>query len=195
MNNLIRICISAYLNDSLKKIDAAFSCVHSFLCQTYDNYEIYIHHDGPVNDPTLADKFRNLSDKIVFIDNLEHRGHWGFYHRHGVSLMEPQPDWVVYTNEDNYYVPTFLEKMINTAIDTNTKMVYCDMIHSHQNWNLFRTHPSVGEMDMGAFMVHIDLIKNTPWTDFVCTADGIYAEKIANKTNPIKVDGILFVHN
>jgi len=160
MNNLIRICISAYLNNSPKKIDAAFSCVHSLLCQTYDNYEIYILHDGPVNDSTLADNFRKFSDMIVFIDNFVHMGNWGFYHRHNISLLEPHADWIIYTNEDNYYVPTFLEKMINTAMHNKTKMVYCDMIHSHHDWNLFCTYPAECGIDMGAFMSHIDLIKN-----------------------------------
>lgn len=195
MNNLIRICISAYLNDSQKKIDAAFSCVHSLLCQTYDNYEIYIHHDGPLNDSTLAEKFRKLSNKIVFIDSLEHKGHWGFYHRHNISLMEPHPDWVIYTNEDNYYVPVFLERMINAAVSNNTKMVYCDMLHSHYQWNLFETYPELCRIDMGSFMTHIDLIKDTPWTDYDAGADGKYAEKVAAKTNPVKASGVLFVHN
>jgi hypothetical protein len=48
---------------------------------------------------------------------------------------------------------------------------------------------------MGSFMTHMDLIKKTPWTDFVSVADGIYAEKIGIQTNPIKVSGVLFVHN
>jgi len=194
-NDKIRICISAYLNDSEKKINSAFSCVYSLLSQTYDNYEIYIHHDGPVNDKTLPDKFRKLSDKIVFIDNLEHKGNWGFYHRHNVSMMEPHADWIVYTNEDNYYVPIFLQRMVETAKLFNTQMVYCDTLHSHYNYNILNTSIRIGGIDMGSFMTHMDLIKKTPWTDFVSFADGIYAEKIGIQTNPIKVSGILFVHN
>jgi len=194
-NNKIRICISAYLNGSDKKIEAAFTCVHSFLCQTYDNYEIYIHHDGPLNDVGLADKFRSLSDKITFIDNLEHKGHWGFYHRHNVSMMEPHADWVLFTNEDNYYVPVFLERMIMTAKNHNTKMVYCDSVHSHFGYSVLNSSVKIDFIDMGSFISHMDLIKTTQWTDFTANSDGIYAEKIGGKTNPIKVEGVLFVHN
>jgi len=194
-NDKIRICISAYLNGSEKKINSAFSCVYSLLAQTYDNYEIYIHHDGPVNDKTLPDQFRKLSDKIVFIDNLEHKGDWGFHHRHKVSMIEPHADWVLYTNEDNYYVPIFLERMIGTAKLFNTKMVYCDVLHSHFSYTILNTTINVGRVDMGSFISHMDLIKITPWTDFVSVADGIYATKIASQTNPIKVNGVLFVHN
>jgi len=194
-NNKVRICISAYLNGSKKKIDAAFACVHSFLCQTYDNYEIYIHHDGPLDDKTLADKFRNLSDKIIFIDNLEHKGSWGFYHRHNVSMIEPHADWILYTNEDNYYAPVFLERMIQAANSANSKMVYCDSSHSHFDYTVLDTAVQRGKIDMGSFITHIDLIKSTPWTDFTAGADGIYAEAVGRKTNPVKARGVLFFHN
>jgi hypothetical protein len=194
-NDKVRICISAYLNDSEKKINAAFSCVYSLLAQTYENYEIFIHHDGPVNDKTLPDKFRNLSDKIVFIDNLEHRGSWGFYHRHKVSMIEPHADWVLYTNEDNYYVPVFLERMMESARLTGSKMIHCDTLHSHFNYTVLHTTVVENRIDMGSFISHMDLVKITPWTDFHASADGVYAAKIGSQTNPIKANGILFVHN
>lgn len=194
-NNKVRICISAYLNDSEQKVKSMYACVHSFLCQTYNNYEIYIHHDGPLNNPKIADDFRNLSDKIVFIDNLEHRGYWGFFHRHNVAMIEPHADWVLFTNEDNYYVPVFLERMINTANNSNSKMVYCDTLHSHYDYGVLDTYVKVNGIDMGSFISHMDLVKITPWTDYHSGADGVYAEKIGSQTIPVKAKGILFVHN
>lgn len=193
----IRICISAYFNgsDAEYRVNACYAIVYCFLAQTYNNFEIYIHHDGPLDDTTIADKFRAISDKITFIDNLEHKGNWGFYHRYSVSLMEPKPDWVLYTNEDNYYVPTFLETMINTALSHNSKMVYCNMVHSHHGYQVLNTYPAVCNIDMGAFITHIDLIECTLFNNYSQTADGWYAEQLASKTNPIKVDGILFTHN
>jgi glycosyltransferase involved in cell wall biosynthesis len=195
MNDKIRICIASYLNDSEKRVNAAFACVHSILSQTYDNYEIYIHHDGPVNDKSLIDKFKNLSNKITFIDDLERKGHWGYYHRHNVSMIEPHADWVLYTNDDNYYVPIFLERMMQTANSSNSKMVYCDSSHSHFNYNILNTWVKEGHIDMGSFISHMDLVKTTPWTDYGPGADGIYAEKIGSQTNPVKASGVLFVHN
>lgn len=195
MNNKVRICISAYLNTSQRRVDGLYTCVYSFLSQTYQNFEIFIHHDGPLIDTSLADKFRRISDKITFIDDLEHKGHWGFYHRHKVSLIEPCSEWVLYTNEDNYYVPTFLETMINGAINSNSKMVYCDCLHNYDSYQVLNTQVRQNNIDMGCFISHIDLIKTTPWTDFVAVADGIYAEKIGSKTTPFKVNGVLFVHN
>lgn len=193
----IRICVSAYLNGigAEYRVKTCYTLVYSLLAQTYDNFEIYIHHDGPLDDTLLAEKFRAISDKITFIDNLEHKGNWGFYHRHSVSLMEPKPEWVLYTNEDNYYVPIFLETMINTAISNNSKMVYCNMVHDGIGYQAIDTYPEVNRIDMGAFITHIDLIECTPFDNYSEKADGWYAEKLASKTNPIKNEGILFMHN
>ena len=194
-NPKIRAVISAYLNGNPRIIDAAFCCVYSLLAQTYTNFEIFIHHDGHLNDLTLADKFRNLSPKITFIDNLPKKGYWGFYHRHPTAMIEPHADWVLFTNEDNYYVPDFFKIMLSAGTNNNSGMVYCNMIHSHHDWKMFETRPGVGGIDMGAFISRMDLVKKTSWTDFVACADGIYAGKIAAITNPIKVDQYLFVHN
>lgn len=194
-NPKIRAVVSAYLNGNPRIIDAAFCCVHSLLAQTYNNFEIFIHHDGPVSDPNLANKFRNLSPKITFLDNLPKRGCWGFHHRHPTAMIEPHADWVLFTNEDNYYTPDFFKIMVSEGVKNNSGMVLCNMIHSHHGWRLFNTRPGVNGIDMGAFISRMDLVKETPWTDFVACADGIYASKIAEKTNPIKIDQYLFIHN
>jgi hypothetical protein len=194
-NPKIRAVVSAYLNVDQRKIDAAFCCIHSLLAQTYDNFEIFIHHDGPLADPNLANKFRSLSPKITFLDNLEKRGCWGFHHRHPTAMIEPHADWVLFTNEDNYYVPDFFKIMLAAATNNNSGMAFCNMIHSHHGWRIFHTRPGPNGIDMGAFISRMDLVKATPWTDFIACADGIYAGKIAAITNPIKAENILFVHN
>lgn len=193
--NKIRICVSTYLNDDPNREQLLLTCIHSLLSQTYKNYEIYIHHDGPLNDKTLSNKFRNLSEKIIFIDTLEHKGSWGFYHRYNISMLEPHADWVLYTNDDNYYTPVFLERMMNMALQHNSKMVYCNMIHNGLDYQVLNTKVGVGYIDMGSFISHMDLIKSTPWTDYDHLADGKYAVKIAQNTNPIKDNGVLFIHN
>ena len=194
-NGKVRICIAAYLNDSQKRVDSLFACVYSILCQTYENFEIYIHHDGPLNDKELPKKFTSISEKIKFIDNLEKKGSWGFHHRRDISLMEPSPEWVLFTNDDNYYMPVFLERMIEKAVENKSKMVFCDCVLSSHNYKVLDTKVKVCRIDLGSYISHIDLVKATPWTDFSLYADGIYAKKIAAQTNPVKADGVLFVHN
>lgn len=194
-NPKIRICISAYLNKGQRIVDAAFSCVHGFLAQTYENFELFIHHDGPLENPDLADCFRSISDKIIFFDDLPHRGAWGFYHRHRIATLEPAADWVLFTNEDNWYAPDFLRTMLHKGITENAGLVYTNMIHSHENWRPFDTAIGVGRIDMGAFIVKSELVKTTSWDDFSPIADGIYCEKLSRKTKCVKLENFQFVHN
>ena len=196
MNPKVRFCVAAYFNDGEYRINTCFACVYSILAQTYDNYEIYIHHDGPLNDPWLADKFRELSNKIFFIETTERKGSWGFYDRWNISQIKPHADWIVYTNDDNYYVPKFLEIMIFTALTRpDSKMVYCDMVHNGYGYGFLSTFPAICRIDLGAYMSHNDIVKETHWTEYGNTADGWYAEQLSLKTSPIKAPGILFVHN
>jgi len=194
----IRVCLSAHLNGNQKRIYSLYCCVYSFLCQTYDNFEIYIHHDGPLDDVSLKDKFESISSKIKFIDNLEQKKAWGHYHRHPTAMIEPHADWVLFTNDDNYYVPKFFEIMLNTAYNTGAGMVYSDMIHTDCNTPI-PTHISVTpkpcHIDMGCFMSKMDIVKETDWNNFEAAADGIYAEKISQKTKSVKAPGILYIHN
>lgn len=194
VDNKVRFVVASYLNDS-KKIPGMFCLLHSILAQTYQNFEIIIHHDGPLDDSTLKERIEGLSSKIKVLDKLERRQAWGHYHRHPTALIEPHADWVVFTNDDNYYVPIFLERVLNVAHTTNSGMVYFDTVHSHFNYDVLNVVPVVCNIDIGSFIVRMDLVRDTPWTNYEGIADGIYAEKLAKSTNAVKAPGVLFIHN
>ncbi len=190
----VRFVVASYLNDP-KKVPGIFCLLYSILAQTYQNFEVIIHHDGPLDDPTLKEQIEKLSSKIKLLDNLERKQAWGHYHRHPTALIEPHADWVVFTNDDNYYVPVFLERALNTARISQSGMVYFDTVHSHYNYDTLNVTPAISRIDIGSFIVRMDLVKDTPWTSYEGIADGIYAEKLAKSTNAIKTPGVLFVHN
>jgi hypothetical protein len=194
-NPKVRIVVSAHINDDPRRQQATYCCLHSLLCQTYQNFDIIIAHDGPLNDETVISKINSLSDKITLLNNLPKVGNAGFQHRHPAAMMHPVCDWVLFTNEDNYYTPDFLKIMLHHGTTKNSGLVLCNMVHSYFDWGLLKTAPAVNQIDMGAFISRMDLVASTPWTDFGGPADGIYCEAIAAKTTPVKVDGILFVHN
>jgi hypothetical protein len=192
----VRICISAYLNDDERRVTSLYVCVYSLLAQTHQNLEIFIHHDGPLNDPEIANKFRSLSDKITFIDNLPHLKHWGFYHRHPTAMIEPHADWILYTNDDNYYVPKFLEIMLATAKTHDAGVVICDTLHDGLHYNVLNVYPASGLIDMGSFMTRMDVIKKNPWNVLDrYDSDGLYAQQVSQTTKCVKAPGVLFVHN
>lgn len=191
----IRFVICAYLNDNSNKINQLYCCVFSILSQTYKNIEIYIHHDGPINDITIPEKFESIDPRIKFIVLPVQKGSWGFYDRRNIALLEPLSKWVVFTNDDNYYVPCFAEKMVHALINYNSEMAFCNMIHNYLNYSVLNTAIEVCKIDMGSFMSSSKIIKDTEWTTFIAEADGIYAVALSQKTCPVKLEEILFIHN
>lgn len=199
MSDKIRFVVCSYLNDDPDRVKKLYGCVYSLVVQTHKNIEIYIHHDGPLNDTSIPDKIRAIDDRVVFLDNLERVYRWGFPHRRPTALIEPHADWIVFTNDDNYYLPKFCEIMLNTAFENNAGMVYCDMLHTDCNTPItthMSTYPSPGWIDMGSFMTRTDIIEKTEWDNMdEPIADGIYAQKISQTTNSVKAPGILYIHN
>jgi hypothetical protein len=196
MNNKIRVVLTTYINENEDRLNSLFCSVHSILAQTYQNFEIFIRHDGPFLIDGLKDKLEKLSDKITVIDDGERLQWWGNPYRHATAIIEPQADWIVYANDDNYHMPVFLEEMLNAAISTNSGMVYCNLVHNGFNYQVLDSYPVSGKIDQGSFMTRMDIINNTPWDNiYAPDADGHYVEKIAAKTNTVKLNKILFVHN
>jgi hypothetical protein len=194
-NPKVRIVVSAHINNDPRRQQATYCLLHSLLCQTYQNFDIVIAHDGPLHDQLVINNITSLSDKISFLNHLPKVGNAGFQHRHPAAVMHPRCDWVLFTNEDNYYAPDFLKIMLHHGTTKGSGLVLCNMVHSYYGWGLLSTAPITNQIDMGAFISRMDLVESTPWTEFGGPADGIYCEMIAAKTNPVKVENILFVHN
>lgn len=191
----VRIVISACINDNPQRTEATFCCIHSFLAQTYQNFDIVIAHDGRLKDNHLVNRIINLSDKITFLNDLPKVGIAGFQHRYPAAIRAPLCDWVLWTNEDNYYCPEFLKIMLHEATTNNADFVYCNMVHSYLRWNILDTQPVQNLIDMGAFMTRMDLVQQTPWEYFGDAADGVYVNKLMEKAKPHKVHSLLFTHN
>ena len=194
MNN-VRFVICAYLNEDSNRLNQLYCCVYSLLSQTYKDIEIYIHHDGPINDTNIPNKFETIDSRIKFIVLPEQKKTWGFYDRRNIALIEPTAKWIVFTNDDNYYMTVFTEYMLKALEYHNSEMAICNLVHDHFNYTVLDSYPQVCKIDMGNFMSSSRLVKDTEWNSFVPEADGIYAVEISKKTNPVKIDHILFVHN
>ena len=202
-NLKIRAVVSAFLNKGPETINGAFCLVHSLLAQTHQNIEIIIHHDGPLNDTELAKKFRDLDSRIIFLDNLEHKGFWGFPHRGNSAIIEPNnSDFTFFTNEDNYYLPTFCRTLLESAIDNNADIVNTDFITDQgKTFSINEQNLGMNGIDMGAFIVKTEIVKSTPFVgteggNFFTGSDGRYYEEIKKKAKKIyTVKQYLFIHN
>ena len=120
-----------------------------------------------------------------------------------IGKQESEADYVILTNDDNYYTPNLVME-VKMAIAQHKRIkgvlpgiVYWDMVHSHFNYQYFRTAIGNGQIDMGAFATRTELAKRVP----LCSrfeADGIFIEDFKRKfpqEHRVKIDKVLFVHN
>lgn len=192
----IRILVSSYLNSPFENRIMTLHCLlYSLLSQTYQNFEIIVHHDGPLEDKSLKKKIELIDERICFIETEERKNKWGFHERHALATKDDNADYILFTNDDNYYVPIFLQYYVYILKSQNTELVYCNIIHNENAYRVINTFPEIGYIDLGCYITSLRLIKNTAWTSLDRVADGIYFKELALKTNPVKVDSILFVHN
>lgn len=196
MNKKIKILVSSYLNNPYEnRINTLYCLIYSLLAQTYKNFEIIIHHDGPVEDITLKQKFENIDPRISFIETEERKNNWGFDIRYKLAIEDNDCEYILFTNDDNYYMPVFLQSVMDVFNTIETELCYCNLIHNDINYNIIDTLPKVGHIDLGCFVASKRLIKETPWEYNHREADGVYFQELYKKTHSIKISNILFVHN
>lgn len=196
MDKKIRILVSSYLNSPYEnRINTLYCLTYSLLAQTYNNFEIIIHHDGPLENKSLKDKFEQLDSRIKFICSESRKNNWGFHERYNLAIEDHDSCYILFTNDDNYYVPIFLESMINLLTNNKYNLAFCNLIHNERNYCMIDTYPEIGYIDLGCFISCVDLIKKIPWKYMHKEADGEYFKELYKISNPIKISNILFVHN
>jgi hypothetical protein len=175
--------------------------IYDFLCQTNKNWTLRIIHDGA--PPKGLDKFvTDLADpRIEFDYTKKINGFWGHPNR-AMMLQDTKgdaDDFVLITNDDNQYVPLFVEMMLE-ACNSRIGLVTCDTVHNYFRYDVLHTKIKVGCIDMGSFIVRLDLAKRVGFNHIVEVADGMYAEECAAECvkRGLRVIGIakpLFIHN
>jgi hypothetical protein len=172
-----------------------------FIVQTNPNWELYIIYDGEVPESILKAKAVHQDKRVFFTNSPERNGNWGHPNRRDAldSLPGEDVDYVLITNDDNYYVPTFVDQMLRNC-NQSIGMVYCDTIHSYAHHNLTQSVPVEGGIDMGAFIVKYNIAKKVKFKHDSFTADGLYCEECRRDCamggyNIIQVPRPIFVHN
>lgn len=177
----------------------------SFIMQSRQDWMLQLWHDGEPPSQVKAIIKRYSKDKqISLMHTEEHNGKWGHISRR-ISLERlqgsPTEDFVLLTNADNYYVPTFIEQM-QDAIKSHEKMgiVYCDTIHSHLKYGYHQSRLHEGGLDMGCAIVRLDIAKSIGFVHEHFSADGRY---LADCSKAAATAGLaarhinrgLFIHN
>ena len=165
-------------------------------------------HDGP--DQQHQDIVQPYVDKYPHITYHQSKTRYNDY---GHSLRQwalddfVDTDWVLQTNDDNYYVPIFLNECDSIIkLKPDTEMVLLDCLMNTPIYNSTRylpysiqfTFPKKCYIDMGSFIVKSSIINTVGFTSRSFAADGILIDDIKTaypNLNIIKINQTLCVHN
>jgi hypothetical protein len=175
--------------------------IDCLLIQTDQNWRLYIMYDGPAPQDIQEVIGLYKDPRIKFYCSRKRNQNFGHPNRRMMleKLHGENDDFVLLTNEDNYYIPSFIECMMQQATRT-IGLVYCDTIHSHFQYTLHKSELKCGYIDMGAFIVRYPIAKSVGFRYDDFAADGMYAEECANacKINNLDIIHInkpIFIHN
>ncbi len=186
----------------------ALQCLLSSLaCQTLQNFEVLVYHDGP--DPethAVAERFVALGDRFRYRETDTRHNDWGHSLRQ-IGIGEASGEFLLITNGDNYYVPRFAEFAFDAVEAGGLDMVLWDLVHSYTSPGLrtlrcytpFRVFPARYVVDIAAVMVRTALARRVGFADRSQNGDATYVEQLlALGDAPIrvgKVEKVLAVHN
>jgi hypothetical protein len=191
-----------------KRYDKIPVLVHSLMCQTYRDFRLVVVHDG--EDAEMREvlaRFRALyPENFDFFFTSKRFDDYGHSLR-AMAIVQCESEFIMLTNDDNYYVPSFLEHMFNKVDSESLDLVLCDMVHSHdypggrqqRSYNAFVTQPRKFSVDIGCLIVKTALAKAVGFRDKDFAGDGTFVEDIMQSSGSAlkwgKVDKFLFVHN
>lgn len=175
--------------------------LQSILAQTHRNFQVLVVHDGPWDDRHQLDlQIRYGSDdRFEFISTEKRENAFGHNcRRTGLQLLAPRVEALGTCNGDVYYAPTYFEWMLGAMVKRDALLAYCNCIHSHTNWQPMKTALQRGKIDVGCWLADSELVGDTLWDSKEFAGDWFYLEQLLKKiprTQVVKVDGFLYVHN
>jgi glycosyltransferase involved in cell wall biosynthesis len=193
--SIIVVCYQRYNN---------LQCLlYSLLAQTYKDFEVIIIHDGyDIEHEKIASEFVSKDSRFRYMYTDTRYNDWGMSLRNlGVSAAKGE--WVINTNDDNYYVPIYLNELAD-KIEANKEcnFIYYDCVLSHHNvlnhngkdYGLLIPQIRSCYIDMGQFAVKSEIISRYKFK-ISFTGDGELVEDMKHELKPEYIDKILFVHN
>lgn len=171
--------------------------INCFKSQTNQNFKVTIIHDGP-NDQLYKELLNEnyLTDQYKFITTENRANEFGHNLRDLGLKKYVDLEWVLLTNDDNYYCPVFVDKVLK---EINYYDVICfNMIHSHQNYSPFKSEFKYCGIDIGSFIVKSEIAKKVGFNHRDFCADGRFVEEIKNFYPNLKIKYLpeyLFIHN
>ena len=192
-NNSITIVVSSY-----KGYNEVRCIVYSFLCQKLSNWEMIVGHDGPDEMfKEVAKEFEQYNN-IRWFATKERENVWGYNVRNQAINMI-NTEWVVNTNDDNYYVPIYTQELSKY---TDVDIIYYDCVHNHEipfssngsSYGMLIPRLQQDHIDLGQYAIKTSLLKQHRFNKDNPAADGELITKLRG-ANSKYINKCLFVHN
>lgn len=167
--------------------------ISAMICQTYPNWQLEIIHDGP-------DEIDIPDDQRIKYTRIERKGNDYGHSIRKEWLQKVKSDFVIITNGDNYYMPTFLQRAVETfRAKPKSVAVFCNQtVHSYTGWKVMNCRLQRGFIDCGQVMLKTKEAQAVGWNSMDHSADWFFFADVANKYGPasfVAFNGCLFVHN
>jgi len=182
------------------RVNHLITIIGSLMAQSNPNWTAHVVADCPPEE--IQDAMRTIveffnDDRIKLTILPERHNDWGHTPRQ-YGLDNATEEWVVMTGEDNYYVPHFVDIMLEES--KNQHFVYCDMVH---NWTNKQYIPilsklQLGKIDIGSFMTKTNMAQKIKLKKEHEWADWFFVQEFQNKYKVAKykkINRILYVHN
>jgi len=174
---------------------------HALIAQTHKNWRLILEHDG---EPPKGYKDLLPKDpRIVFTFSKEREQNYGHAKRarYVGNLENSKADFVLITNHDNYYAPTFLAEAVAALDDDDNGCIaaYCDCVHSYIQHKVLPAKPARGFIDCGAVVFKRAEVAGVAWQSMEHSADWFWFDAINKNRGGFrrwkKIEGVHFVHN
>jgi len=182
------------------RVNHLITIIGSLMAQSNPNWTAHVVADCPPEEiqdamKTIVEFFNDDRIKLTILP--ERHNDWGHTPRQ-YGLDNATEEWVVMTGEDNYYVPHFVDIMLEES--KNQHFVYCDMVH---NWTNKQYIPilsklQLGKIDIGSFMTKTNMAQKIKLKKEHEWADWFFVQEFQNKYKVAKykkINRILYVHN
>jgi hypothetical protein len=195
---ILHIIVAAYQHPV-----ATRGLIDSFVVQTSKCWKLYCVHDGPPYPEWQDHKrlYENEPRVGLFSSDVQFGCNGHLNRSMFLDALTGNPDdFILITNCDNYYIPVFVEYMLREC-KSDVGIVYCNTLHSHQDYAVQVSTLKLSGIDMGAFIVRLSVAQENRFNHVeYMAADGLFAEETAalcaqKGLRTVHVNKALFIHN
>lgn len=196
---------ASFIVTAYERPAALRTCLSSIVQQTEQNWEVIVVDNSPdagtciVNEQVTKMSNRIRYEAVGAMTMVTGQIHErSLYKATDIGVDLATSDWLVFPNDDSYYCPWFLERMLSAALMNAWDLVYCDLIAGGPggHW-LLQARPKLCCIDKTNIMLRRSRYIGWPdaGTDYA-QADGLMIEQLVKSgVRHGRVDQALAVHN